>query len=443
MGLHLSHPVDRWRLLAIKLATLTMAVATLCVVGWHTVPVDSVRTRGLMLGLGMLSAVTIAPALTMLCRTPLAGAVFTLAIPALSWVAADIAGAIGGTARDSGSRMQLQIDWLTYATVAAAAASSVGLWILNRTLEAADHRGAPDTRDAAPSEVGSAPAPVRRRRHPAWLLLKKELHLQQLPLFVAALFLVIWTVVTLSERFTHGAAVSAMPVMTVIYLVITPLLIGALASAEERQLGTLEWQRLLPMPAWQQWSIKVATVLALSTALAIGLPVLLATIHPSADDVMFRLGPVSTVIALAITALYVSSLAPRGLWALLVSVPAIFCVVAVMAGILSLPVWAQVSRAGWLTLWQPLLRGGYGNLAAFAARSILAVASASVVLVVLRFAAANHHSEARSRARLVRQAGWIGVALTIWIVVVMLTVPISTSAVRLARLSRAPVYNTR
>ena len=35
------------------------------------------------------------------------------------------------------------------------------------------------------------------------------------------------------------------------------LLIGSLASAEERQLGTLEWQGLLPMASWKQWAAKV------------------------------------------------------------------------------------------------------------------------------------------------------------------------------------------
>ena len=55
------------------------------------------------------------------------------------------------------------------------------------------------------------------------------------------------------------------------------ILIGSLASAEERQLGTLEWQTLLPSPAWQQWAVKVGVTFGLALLLGVGLPALLHT----------------------------------------------------------------------------------------------------------------------------------------------------------------------
>ena len=54
------------------------------------------------------------------------------------------------------------------------------------------------------------------------------------------------------------------------------VLIGALASAEERHMGTLGWQTMLPVAAWQQLAVKTAVALTLSLLLAFALPLLLA-----------------------------------------------------------------------------------------------------------------------------------------------------------------------
>ena len=57
-------------------------------------------------------------------------------------------------------------------------------------------------------------------------------------------------------------------VLSVFYSGLIALLVGSLACAEERQMGTLDCQVLLPMATWQQWSVKVAVVLGLSMVLA-------------------------------------------------------------------------------------------------------------------------------------------------------------------------------
>ena len=55
-----------------------------------------------------------------------------------------------------------------------------------------------------------------------------------------------------------------MTLATLLHAGAIPLLAGSLASAEERQLGTRDWQGLLPVAAWRQWAVKVAVVLLLS-----------------------------------------------------------------------------------------------------------------------------------------------------------------------------------
>jgi hypothetical protein len=47
------------------------------------------------------------------------------------------------------------------------------------------------------------------------------------------------------------------------------IVIGSMASAEERQLGVSEWQLLLPMPARLQWIVKAAVTLGLTGVLVL------------------------------------------------------------------------------------------------------------------------------------------------------------------------------
>ena len=436
LGFHLSQPIDRWRLLAVKLATLAGATALACAIGWITFAIawpDAVDTRALTLTLGALAAVGTAPALTMICRSPLAGAVFTLAIPAVSWVAADVVGALSDSPRDSESRRQLQLAWLTYSTVAAAAAGAAAVWFLNGSLEATEQRETSAGRgDLTPEQLLTPSNPTRHQRA-GWLLLKKELHLQQMPLLIGGLFVLVWLVLTLAERFTDGAAMAALPVITAIQFMVIPLLVGALASAEERQLGTLEWQRLLPMPGWQQWTLKVATVLLLSTVLAVGIPVVLAAIHPSSDHLVFSARKVMVVIALAVTSLYVSSLAPRGMWALLVSIPVALGVLALIGLVLSTQVWqtvaiAEVSLALKLRKWSS--DAGFFWATLWVVRLTVVAATMAVMFLVLRFAASNHRSALPSRLQFIRQAGWIAVMLFLWLLTIVAATSFDSLAFR-------------
>src|SRR4029077_15803895 len=113
----------------------------------------------------------LAPLLTMACRTPLAGIVFTGAAP--FWIEALGRYASGG------------VLWGSTLTLSAAAA--VVAWRMFMRLEAIDGRG-PDLRvplfQPAPA-IGAVSSASARRQDPVWLLVKKELHLQQMTFAVA------------------------------------------------------------------------------------------------------------------------------------------------------------------------------------------------------------------------------------------------------------------
>ena len=84
------------------------------------------------------------------------------------------------------------------------------------------------------------------RQHPFWALLKKELRLQQLTLIVIAI--VVLAALTLRAKGGFAVAADAMLALTVSYLMLVGVLIGSLASAEERHFGMIEPQILSPVP---------------------------------------------------------------------------------------------------------------------------------------------------------------------------------------------------
>jgi hypothetical protein len=147
-----------------------------------------------------------------------------------------------------------------------------------------------------------------------------------------------------------------LPVVSILYGALLALLIGSLASAEERQIGTLEWQLLLPMATWKQWAVKVGTTLGLAGLFSFGCTVVLAAGHVSVNAA-------GGIIILTTGSLYVSSLCRSGLRALIVSAPVMLA--------LSL-----------LSLYSAEV---YGS-----PRALLAVPFAGVVAPMLWFALENH-----------------------------------------------------
>jgi hypothetical protein len=196
-------------------------------------------------------------------------------------------------------------------------------------------------------------------------------------------------------RFTRPHDVPFLGPATAGYWVCLPVLIGSVASAEERQLGTISWQQLLPAPAWQQWAAKAGTVFGLALVLGIAVPALVLQL-PGLDDRLARglpALPAAMILAFVLSAvgLYVSSLSRSAVIAVMISFAAI------TAFLLLADIFAPaVAR----TLFQPPF-----GLVHEADRALAMLAVAAVLLV--RFAFVNHRSEDPGTARAWRQTMWL------------------------------------
>jgi hypothetical protein len=239
-------------------------------------------------------------------------------------------------------------------------------------------------------------------------MLGKELHLQHLTFVVSGLYVAAWlAVVLVGESLFPTRRAGYMTLATLLHAGAIPLLAGSLASAEERQLGTLGWQVLLPIAAWRQWAVKAAVVLVLSLGLAIGAPAILYALLASGPGPV-RLGwpPAAAIAAVATVSLYASSLSTNGVRALLAtSLPAIVGVVFVARTMDVMPswmflawdlpnaAWAVLYAAGaavfaWL-LWLGMKNHGSAERGAKRVLKQVAALVAVAVVAMLAFAAAD------------------------------------------------------
>ena len=423
LGMLLAQPSERRRILLVKFAVLASMLVTLTLLAWAVFlrPDEIVRYnvrpeiwRGSStLLLAVPLSLFVAPFLTMLCRGPLAGMVFTVGAPGLLLIAGDLIGLQrygldGGALIDA---FKLKVLW--WGTIAGSAIAALASWRMFMRLEAIDGRGSDLSMDwlygHPPDETH--PAAAVRVRHPVWLLVNKELRLQQMTFVVAGLYVLSWTGVSLLRAYRPDFPEVPLASLGVLYCVLLAGLIASLASAEERQLGTIEWQMLLPMPAWQQWSIKVGTVLALMVVLGIGLPVGLWYLNPSAAELRLPARAwreiMVVLVWLTTSSLYISSLSGSGVKAAVFNIPALFGTVLFVRASIAVAYWIPplpvgAAGSGWRVFpqtWTTVL-----TPAALALTLTLAA-------LALRFAFENHRSAERSRRRVFGQLAWLGSAL--------------------------------
>ncbi|MDB6026199.1 MAG: inlJ 1 [Verrucomicrobiales bacterium] len=111
---------------------------------------------------------------------------------------------------------------------------------------------------------------------PASSLLAKELGLQHVNLSVVLLLVLLHFAALGASHWKAPSMNSymgmAMFMSRVLLMTLPPLLIGCVAVAEERRLGTILWHRTLPISAWKQWLIKLAVVYGLTFLTAWVLP---------------------------------------------------------------------------------------------------------------------------------------------------------------------------
>jgi hypothetical protein len=242
----------------------------------------------------------------------------------------------------------------------------------------------------------SAPAREPRGRiHPIWSLVRKELRLQQLTFVVSALYVCGWIATVVIHRLVGtGDADEALLILTVVNGAIVALLSGSLASAEERHLGVLESQVLIPMSMAGQWAIKVAVVLGLCVILAMALPMAMIFVYQGVGSLAVNLPMAGMAILLAGVGLYVSSLSTSGVKALLISGPAALSLVVLI------PLVADVVLGAGRLLGMWITHDAFG-------RGVIVLIAVIVFSLLLRFGLTNHRSSDRSARRIWRQILWL------------------------------------
>lgn len=405
LAMLLTQPVSRQRTLLVKLGVLASLLVALCGVAAVALPFLRVHQpyNAAVIFMPVLLGLFVAPWLTMTARSSLAGTVFPVALVGMTMVA----GAWLGVRRYGYTRevdtFRVAFMWWTMGALCAVSAAMT--WWTFMRLQITDGMGAGLEISTARTAARSSTATFTRR-NPLWLLLMKELHLQQLALVMAAVYLAGYLVMVFAFDSRSNAVGDSLTALTIFYGGVLAMLIGALASAEERQLGTHEWQQLMPMAAWQQWTVKAGTAIALALALGIGLPLLLMSLLPPEQVAWTRRGspfakPITFIlITIATTgSLYVSSVTRSGLWALMISLPVAFGV-SIFFSWVGAPIERAVRAGGLLSplqLWLPAPAGNAVFLAVLAA----------LLLMVLRFGLANHRSSERSVSRISQQVAWM------------------------------------
>ena len=396
LPLALAMPVSRGRLFAGKLAVLGLFLASLSSLMWLTRPWPAGISREMVLSEAVLllvacGALCLAPALTMLTRSTLAGAVFTIGIAGLLLTGADLAAyaRFGAEQPALSDAFKLRLFVTTIAGVCLAGAIAAPLLFVR--LQAIDGSAGSSAR-RVPFRTVTHPGSPPRRRSPVWLLIVKELRLQEMTFAITGLYLVVWLGVYLVGHTDRGIVTS----ITTLYCGLLAVLVGSLSSAEERQQGTLEWQLLLPMAARRQWAVKAGVTLLLA--------VLLAAVLPFALQRGFSLPSwrwTLSIAALTALSMYVSSLVTGGVRAMSASVPAVVVAVAAWN-------WMQSTAGPRVLSWMfggepvPLMAANFREWVGWY-RAVSAGVLAAIVLALLFFACANHRSISHPWPRVARQ----------------------------------------
>jgi ABC-type transport system involved in multi-copper enzyme maturation permease subunit len=111
-----------------------------------------------------------------------------------------------------------------------------------------------------------------RYRGPFASLLKKELRLQQVSLLLAGVFFLIAVIGFCVLPLYRPLGVGILGGDYGVFVLVLPLVAGAIAVAEEKGWGLSEWHLTLPPSACQQWSAKMLATLSTSTVLGLLLP---------------------------------------------------------------------------------------------------------------------------------------------------------------------------
>jgi hypothetical protein len=332
----LSQPVSRARILRAKLSVLVPMLLLVLVLGAATLPLARQDSDIVLVWMPAVAALCLAPWLTMLCRNVIAGAVFSAGLPGGVWGLCElIAFTVHDDTRDAES---LRFALYGVAAVTVCATGAIAGLRTFFALEAIDGRHAPLQWPRWLSRQRLAARAERIPSSAVWMLIKKELNLQRMTLVVAGLYVCLFAVIWMVSDSASSDARDVFTIVSVFYAAMLAVLAGALSSAEERHLGTHDWQLMLPFPSSRQWIIKIAIALTLALLLAVGLPAIFSR------EFVASAGPIFLVWTLFITscAIYVSSRSTSGIQALLMS----FVVLAVAVLLVRTFVGPNTARLG-------------------------------------------------------------------------------------------------
>lgn len=313
----LVQPLDRLKVLRLKLSVLAIPLIALGLLADAVFPKgylpDTAHGRQLLIWGPVAAGFGLVPLLTVLTRRPLGGVVFAVTIPGLFLLI--------GTQIYPLQDPAVTFTW--YCTLVSCAIGLAALFVQFRRLEVAGSSGR--QRASAVSAIRTSDVPLTTyqptvRRPWVWLLIKKELRLQQMTFVVSGLYLLAAIAVMVIAYENPEYMGPSFGAVSIIHAYFLPLIAGAVSTAEERHMGTLAGQVLMPRNMRVQWAIKAAITIGIALALSIGLPSILQAIHQPADSFhifRFTLEFSMGIAIMCAAAMYVSSLSSNSLWALL------------------------------------------------------------------------------------------------------------------------------
>ncbi len=431
LPLLLAQPRGRARMLAHKAIVLIPLVLVLTLLTTLSLPGDALdplqRPGGprTLLILAALSAISVAPLLSMVARGTLAATVFTLAVGGVLTLIGEWVGTARYGFRAANSVATFKLTFVQASATWICAVAAIAVWWRFQRLQAVEGQQTVDLpawlRRRSPE---TALRPVRVG-HAGRALLRKELHLQQISFLVVGLYVMVWLALWLTADGPPDTLRVALQPLTLMYLGLLSLLIGSVASAEERQLGTLPSQLLLPIAAWKQWTIKAGTAVGLAVVLGIVLPLLLHAVLPLPDDRLpprLTREPLVAVVLLTMLSMYVSSLSASGVRAMVPSI-ALVMVTSMYAGAMA----SVIGRIAYRSIFQT---PGGSDLRRAAVKALQTRTEYAMVLTVilisvllLRFAFVNHCSDERRPSRTIAQAIVLFAVLTICLMSPLLSWP--------------------
>jgi hypothetical protein len=179
------------------------------------------------------------------------------------------------------------------------------------------------------------------------------------------------------------------------------IVIGGLASAEEKQLGLAESQALLPVSISWQWTIKIAIAAGQAYFAGVWLPrIVIQNAHTeNSFPPEFVFAFVSLMIMLI--SLYVSSCCRSTMKAIVISLPVCWSVLAFL-GFATTPFWKPLQQSAGQTL--------HFDSETMDRLGLCAIVFLTFAGLISRAACANHFSADRGAARIIRQGWRIGLA---------------------------------